>query len=98
MVAKARRILDAPPRYLMQVKTDCVLTQRLPTLLGTAAGAQGAAPPGRHPGLPGGRDEAPAGEKPGMRGAGSFVTALKDGVHRPYRSLVVGGRLLTFHP
>ena len=30
MVAKARRILDAPPRYLAQVKTDCLLTQRLP--------------------------------------------------------------------
>ena len=30
MVAKARRILDAPPRYLTQVKTDCLLTQRLP--------------------------------------------------------------------
>ena len=30
MVAKARRILDAPPRYLSQVKTDCLLTQRLP--------------------------------------------------------------------
>ena len=29
MVAKARRILDAPP-YLAQVKTDCLLTQRLP--------------------------------------------------------------------
>ena len=29
-VAKARRILDAPPRYLAQVKTDCLLTQRLP--------------------------------------------------------------------
>ena len=29
MVAKARRILDAPPRYLAQVKTDCLLTQRL---------------------------------------------------------------------
>ena len=27
MVAKARRILDAPPRYLAQVKTDCLLTQ-----------------------------------------------------------------------
>ena len=26
----ARRILDAPPRYLAQVKTDCLLTQRLP--------------------------------------------------------------------
>ena len=26
MVAKARRILDAPPRYLAQVKTDCLLT------------------------------------------------------------------------
>ena len=25
-----RRILDAPPRYLAQVKTDCLLTQRLP--------------------------------------------------------------------
>ena len=25
MVAKARRILDAPPRYLAQVKTDCLL-------------------------------------------------------------------------
>ena len=24
MVAKARRILDAPPRYLAQVKTDCL--------------------------------------------------------------------------
>ena len=30
MAAKARRILDAPPRYLAQVKTDCLLTQRLP--------------------------------------------------------------------
>ena len=30
MVAKARRTLDAPPRYLAQVKTDCLLTQRLP--------------------------------------------------------------------
>ena len=30
MVAKARRILDAPPRHLAQVKTDCLLTQRLP--------------------------------------------------------------------
>ena len=30
MVAKARRILDAPPRYLAQVKTDRLLTQRLP--------------------------------------------------------------------
>ena len=30
MVAKARRILDAPPRYLAQVKADCLLTQRLP--------------------------------------------------------------------
>ena len=30
VVAKARRILDAPPRYLAQVKTDCLLTQRLP--------------------------------------------------------------------
>ena len=30
MVGKARRILDAPPRYLAQVKTDCLLTQRLP--------------------------------------------------------------------
>ena len=30
MVAKARRILDAPPRYLAQVKMDCLLTQRLP--------------------------------------------------------------------
>ena len=29
LVAKARRILDAPPRYLAQVKTDCLLT-RLP--------------------------------------------------------------------
>ena len=28
MVAKVRRILDAPPRYLAQVKTDCLLTQR----------------------------------------------------------------------
>ena len=25
-----RRILDAPPRYLAQAKTDCLLTQRLP--------------------------------------------------------------------
>ena len=30
MVGKARRILDAPPRYVAQVKTDCLLTQRLP--------------------------------------------------------------------
>ena len=30
MVAKARRILDAPPRHLAQVKTDWLLTQRLP--------------------------------------------------------------------
>ena len=30
MVAKARRILDAPPRCLAQAKTDCLLTQRLP--------------------------------------------------------------------
>ena len=30
MVAKARRILDAPPHSLAQVKTDCLLTQRLP--------------------------------------------------------------------
>ena len=33
MVAKARRILDAPPRYVAQVKTDCLLTQRLPKRL-----------------------------------------------------------------
>ena len=58
MVAKARRILDAPLRYLAQVKTDCLLTQRLPK---RAAGAGGAAPPGRHAGLPRGRDEAVAG-------------------------------------
>ena len=32
VVAKARRILDAPPRYL---KTDCLLTQRLPKRNGT---------------------------------------------------------------
>ena len=30
LVAKVRRILDAPPRCVAQVKTDCLLTQRLP--------------------------------------------------------------------
>ena len=30
LLSNARRILDAPPRYLAQVKTDCLLTQRLP--------------------------------------------------------------------
>ena len=67
MVAKARRILNAPPRYLAQVKTDCLLTtQRLPKrLCGAAAGAGGAAPPGRRAGLPRGRDEAVAGQQQG---------------------------------
>ena len=45
MVAKARRILDAPPRYLAQVKTDCLLTQRLPKRFTERLGAGGAAPP-----------------------------------------------------
>ena len=40
MVAKAR-ILDAPPRCLAQVKTDCLLTQRLPKRFRAAAGAGG---------------------------------------------------------
>ena len=30
MVAKARRLLAAPPRYVKQVKTDCLLLQGLP--------------------------------------------------------------------
>ena len=48
---------DAPPRYLAQVKTAAEALHR------AAAGAGGAAPPGRHAGLPRGRDEAVAGQQ-----------------------------------
>ena len=65
MVAKARRILDAPPRYLAQVKTDCLLTQRLPKRF---------AEPGRHAGLPRGRDEAVAGQPGAAHGGGAAQT------------------------
>ena len=61
MVAKARRILDAPPRYLAQVKTDCLLTQRLPKRFTERLLALEAL---RH-GLPRGRDEAVAGQQAG---------------------------------
>ena len=94
MVAKARRILDAPPRYLAQVKTDCLLTQRLPH--GAAAGAGGAAPPGRHAGLPCGRDEAVA-QRPGAtHGGGAAQTTEVERGGRPYKPLP-GGQLPAAH-
>ena len=72
MVAKARRILDAPPRYLAQVKTDCMPADAAAAeaLHGAAAGVGGAAPPGRHAGLPRRRDEAVAGQQPGAAHGG----------------------------
>ena len=96
MVAKARRILDAPPRYLAQVKTDCLLTQRLPKRRGAAAGAGGAAPPGRHAGLPRGRDEAVAGQPGAAHGGGAPQTTEVERGGRPYKPLP-GGQLPAAH-
>ena len=61
-------VCDAPPRYLAQVKTDCLLTQRLPKRFAERLRALEA--PGRHAGLPRGRDEAVAGQQPGAAHGG----------------------------
>ena len=60
---QGRRILDAPPRYLVQVKTDCLLTQRLPKRFAERLRALEAL---RHPDgtrSARGRDEAVAGQQ-----------------------------------
>ena len=88
-----RRILDAPPRYLAQVKTDAAAE----ALRGAAAGAGGAAPPGRHAGLPRGRDEAVAGQQPGAaHGGGAAQTTEVERGGRP-RGPLPGGQLPAAH-
>ena len=59
-MAKARRILDPAPPHAGEdgLPADAAAGE---ALLGAAAGAQGAAPPGRRAGL----DEAPAGQQQG---------------------------------
>ena len=97
VVAKGRHILDAPPRYLAQVKTDCLLTQRLPKRFMERLLALEALPPGRHAGLPRRRDEAVAGQQPGAahRGGAPQTTEVERG-GRP-RGPLPGGQLPAAH-
>ena len=62
-------------------------------LRGAAAGAGGAAPPGRHAGLPRGRDEAVAGQQQGAaHGGGAPQTTEVERGGRPYKpSLLLTG-------
>ena len=97
MVAKARRILDAPPRYLAQVKTDCLLTQRLPKRFAERLRAlEALRHPGRHAGLPRGRDEAVAGQPGAAHGGGAAQTTEVERGGRPYKPLP-GGQLPAAH-
>ena len=91
MVAKARRILDAPPRYLAQVKTDCLLTQRLPKRFAERLRALEAL---RHPdGTPVYRVEE---TKPGSRAPRMAQTTEVERGGRPYKPLP-GGQLPAAH-
>ena len=93
MVAKARRILDAPPRYLAQVKTDCLLTQRLPKRFAERLRALKAL---RHPdGTPVYRVEE---TKPllGAHGGGAAQTTEVERGGRP-RGPLPGGQLPAAH-
>ena len=61
-------------------------------LCGAPAGAGGAAPPGRHAGLPRGRDEAVAGQPGAAHGGGAPQTTEVERGARPYKPLP-GGQL-----
>ena len=65
-------------------------------LRGAAAGAGGAAPPGRHAGLPRGRDEAVAGQPGAAHGSGAAQTTEVERGGRPYKPLP-GGQLPAAH-
>ena len=95
MVAKARRILDAPPRYLAQVKTDCLLTQRLPKRFAERLRALEAL---RHPdGTPVYRVE----ETKPLRSAPRMETTFFLGKNSPWRGLgdtPMPGRWRCVHP
>ena len=97
MVAKARRILDAaalPGAGEDGLPADAAAAE---ALHGAAAGAGGAAPPGRHAGLPRGRDEAVAGQQLGAaHGGGAAQTTEVERGGRPYKPLP-GGQLPAAH-
>ena len=95
MVAKARRILDAPPRYLVQVKTDCLLTQRLPKRFTERLRALEAL---RHPdGTPVYRvEEAVAGQPGAAHGGGAPQTTEVEWGGRP-RGPLPSGQLPAAH-
>ena len=96
MVAKARRILDAPP--LPGAGEDGLPADAAAAeaLRGAAAGAGGAAPPGRHAGLPRGRDEAVAGQPGAAHGGRAAQTTEVERSGRP-REPLPGGQLPAAH-
>ena len=90
MAAKARRILRLPGAGEDGLPADAAAAE---ALHGAAAGAGGAAPPGRHAGLPRRRDEAVAGQQPGAaHGGGAAQTTEVERGGRPYKPLPGGHR------